>query len=155
MLVRVCQLFHVVSNGIRAGEANPRFFLKHFCFRNCSTLLLKRGGGAAGKAGSSLVYTGEVEEKPRPSRPSSGETKLLCCPGRWRRQVTVAGIRLHRPPHRQFLIQRCSHCFMALVLLGDRSMVTQPHLNTRYSHLPRSCDSNTQLPETETKRSEL
>lgn len=43
-------------------------------------------------------------------------------------QVNVGGILLHRPPHRQFLIQRCSHCFMAFVLLGERSIVTQPHL---------------------------
>lgn len=46
-------------------------------------------------------------------------------------QVSVGGILLHRPPHRQFLIQRCSHCFMAFVLLGERSIVTQPHLNTK------------------------
>ncbi len=55
-------------------------------------------------------------------------------------QVSVGGILLHRPPHRQFLIQRCSHCFMAFVLLGERSIVTQPHLDTHklyliFSHL--------------------
>ena len=26
-------------------------------------------------------------------------------------QVRVEGILLHKPPHRQFLVQRCSHCF--------------------------------------------
>lgn len=38
------------------------------------------------------------------------------------------GILLHSPPHKQFLIQRCSHCFTAVTLLGDFSIVTQPHL---------------------------
>ena len=37
-------------------------------------------------------------------------------------------MRHQSPPHRQFLIQRCSHCLTAVVLLGDLSMVTQPHL---------------------------
>lgn len=39
-------------------------------------------------------------------------------------------MRHQSPPHRQFLIQRCSHCLTAVVLLGDLSMVTQPHLQT-------------------------
>lgn len=44
------------------------------------------------------------------------------------RQGQLRGTRRHSPPHRQFLIQRCSHCLTAVVLLGDLSMVTQPHL---------------------------
>lgn len=40
----------------------------------------------------------------------------------------LRGSRRHSPPHRQFLTQRCSHCFTAVALLGDLSMVTQPHL---------------------------
>lgn len=43
-------------------------------------------------------------------------------------------MRRHNPPHRQFLIQRCSHCFIALLLLGERSIVTQPHLEGAAGH---------------------
>lgn len=59
-----------------------------------------------------------------------GEPGRSECPsGRPRRgQGQLRGSRRHNPPHKQFLIQRCSHCFTAVALLGDRSMVTQPHL---------------------------
>lgn len=43
-------------------------------------------------------------------------------------QGQLRGTLRHSPPHRQFLIHRCSHCFTAVALLGDFSMVTQPHL---------------------------
>lgn len=43
-------------------------------------------------------------------------------------QGQLRGKRRHSPPHRQFLIQRCSHCFTAVALLGECSIVTQPHL---------------------------
>lgn len=49
-------------------------------------------------------------------------------PGPESAQGQLRGTLRHSPPHRQFLIQRCSHCFTAVVLLGDLSMVTQPHL---------------------------
>lgn len=45
-------------------------------------------------------------------------------------QGQPTGTLLQSPPHRQFFIHRCSHCFTAVVLLGDFSMVTQPHLGT-------------------------
>lgn len=46
-------------------------------------------------------------------------------------QEQLRGTLRHSPPHRQFLIQRCSHCFTAVVSLGDFSMVTQPHLGNQ------------------------
>lgn len=46
-------------------------------------------------------------------------------------QEQLRGTLRHSPPHRQFLIHRCSHCFTAVVLLGDFSMVTQPHLGNQ------------------------
>lgn len=49
-------------------------------------------------------------------------------PGARTGQGQLRGTRRHSPPHRQFLIQRCSHCLTAVVLLGDLSMVRQPHL---------------------------
>lgn len=46
-------------------------------------------------------------------------------------QEQLRGTFRHSPPHRQFLIHRCSHCVTAVVLLGDFSMVTQPHLGNQ------------------------
>lgn len=56
-----------------------------------------------------------------------------CTYADWRAvaQEQLRGTLRHSPPHRQFLIHRCSHCFTAVVLLGDFSMVTQPHLGNQ------------------------
>lgn len=58
---------------------------------------------------------------------SSQTVPCLCSEG----QERLRGTLRHSPPHRQFLIQRCSHCFTAVVSLGDFSMVTQPHLGNQ------------------------